>query len=74
MCVCVCVCVCVVWRGGGGGGNCVRACVSVCTRARGCVLTIHRIGTADAEILSTQRIQVLSLLRNDVQLDFLCTL
>ena len=34
-------------------GACVRACgVSTCTRARGCVLTIYQMGTADTEILS----------------------
>ena len=44
------------------------AYVSASTSAR-CVLTIHQMGTADAEILSTQRFQTLSLLRNDVPLE-----
>ena len=33
--------------GGGGKAGCLRA------RARGCVLTIYQMGTADAEILNT---------------------
>ena len=57
-------CVCCAW---GVRGAC--ACVSARTRAPGCVLTIHQMGTADAEILSIQRFQELSLLRNDVHLE-----
>ena len=53
---CVCVCVCIVQRG-------VTAYVCACLCA------IHQMGTADAEILSTQRFQTLSLLRNDVHLE-----
>ena len=56
MCVCVCVCVCA-----GNGG------VSPCTRARGSVLTNFQMGTADAEMLSTQHFETLSL--DDVHLD-----
>ena len=47
----------------------MRACVSARTRARGSVLTIHHMGTADADILSTQRFKAVSLLRNDVHLE-----
>ena len=60
--VCMCVCavsgVCV---GGGGGGGVVPACARSCESVRTlvCVLTIHQMGTADAEILSTQRFQAL---------------
>ena len=49
-CVRACVCVCILRE---GGVTCVCACVSARTRARGCVLTILQMGTADAEILST---------------------
>ena len=60
VCVCVRVCVCV-----GGCVICVCECMRVCAcvraRVRGCVLTIHQIGTADAEILSTQRFPTLFL-------------
>ena len=38
-------------RGDGG--------VPACARTRGCVLTIHRMGTADTEIQNTQRFQTL---------------
>ena len=47
----------------------VRVCVHACAGGRGCVLTVHQTGTPDAEILSTQRFQALSLLRNDVHLE-----
>ena len=71
VCVCVCararsrsyLCMCVLC----GGGGLLRMHVRVC--AHGCVLTIYQMGTADAEILSTQRFQALSLLRNDVHLE-----
>ena len=73
VCVCVCVCVCVraclLCVEGGGGKTCVSAFVSARTRAPGCVLTIHQIGTVDAEILSSQRFQAPSLLRNGVHLE-----
>ena len=39
-------------RGDGG--------VPACARTRGCVLTIHRMGTADAEMPSNWRFQKLS--------------
>ena len=40
------------------------------THVHGCVLTIHQIATADAEILSTQCFQALFLKkRNDVNLE-----
>ena len=64
MCVTLCVCVCVCGARGGGGGTCGGACVPAHTRVR--VLTM---GAADAEIMSTQRFQALSLLRNDVHLE-----
>ena len=59
------MCVCVRGVGGadgGGGAGGVPAC------APGCALTSHQMGTADAEILSTQRLQTRSLLR-DVHLE-----
>ena len=73
VCVSVCVCVCVRARARacvmrGGGTSYARACLCACVRG-GCFLTIHQMGTADAEIPSTQRLQALftgSLLRNDV--------
>ena len=72
-CVCVCVCVRACVRACGGGGRACVACVCVCVvrggylRAR--VLTIHQMGAADAEILSTQCFQPFSLLRNGVHLE-----
>ena len=46
--------VCVGGRAGNGG-------VPTCTRARGSVLTNFQVGTADAEILSIQHFETLSL-------------
>ena len=47
----------------GGGGE-------VPAWARACVSTIHQMGTVDVEILSTQRLQARSLIRNDVHLEY----
>ena len=57
MCVCVCVSSVVCWVGKGreGGGD-----DGVPARAHECVLTIHQMGTANAEILSTQPSNALS--------------
>ena len=40
---------------GVGEGRGLRACLSECVHWRGCVLVIHQMGTADAEILNIQR-------------------
>ena len=51
----------------GGGG--AYLCASVSMSVHGCVLMIHQMGTADAEIWSTKHFQALSLLRDDVHLE-----
>ena len=67
LCVCVCVCACVCVRVCVGGNLRVHMSTRMCAHARG--LTIHQMGTADVEILSTQCFQTLPLLRNDVHLE-----
>ena len=62
--VCVSVCVCVCDR----VYVCVRVCVCACVccawgEGMACVLTIQQMGTADAEISSTQYLQTLSFKR-----------
>ena len=64
----MCVCVCVVGVGV-GGWRYLRRGVRVCAHACAC-FDDPQMGTADAEILSTQKhFQALSLLSNDVHLE-----